>query len=220
VIFAAGCATSKTAVGGEGKDTASVSEEGRYEAVAAPAPEAEADAKPVSPVESPPPEASEPKSTVTLEDSVAVDAELRKPSGGKKRAPLPSSPPRESYRPSSAGVKAGAADDNLQFAAFLEFLEENKNLGLYNDISRRLIVSVSDAANLPLADARVAIYSGDKVLVARRTYADGRAMIFASEQAFPSDARLVIEAGGKKIRNRPGTDQGPSAPGKAGHQAA
>src|SRR5207302_1428013 len=73
--------------------------------------------------------------------------------------------------PVSAGVKAGAADDNLQFNAFLDFIAKSRQ-GLPHDVSHRVIVSVRDREGLPLADARVTASDGGRVLAERRTCAD------------------------------------------------
>lgn len=114
-----------------------------------------------------------------------VSGDLAKPDGEMKKLepepPLKSKPRGRRIRPSTAGVKAGSADDNMQFHAFLEFLGENGRLGLACDVSERIIVSVKDQAGLPLADALVTVWDGKKKLLARRTYADGRALISPSE---------------------------------------
>jgi hypothetical protein len=115
-----------------------------------------------------------------------VTGDLSKPEGEMKKPEPASAPePRPSksrrIRPSSAGVKAGSADDNMQFHAFLEFLDENGRLGLECDVFERIVVSVKDRAGLPLADALVTVWDGKKKLLQRRTYADGRALIFPSE---------------------------------------
>lgn len=121
------------------------------------------------------------------------------PAPGKAR---PRGAPK--HRPSSAGVKAGAADDNLQFNAFLTFLEEHANLGIACDVSERIVVAVRDKNGLPLADARVTVVDGEKTLVERRTYADGRCMVFPSQDPAlaAQSARLVVRRG-KAIARRP-----------------
>jgi hypothetical protein len=133
-----------------------------------------AEATPESPVASttrapgegePPP--SSPKKSKATTPAVGFRAEPARP------APAP--------RPVSGGVKAGFADDNLQFNAFLGFLDKNGHLALKSDVTHRSIVTVRDRDGLPLADAEVSISDGGRELLKRRTYADGRALIFASE---------------------------------------
>ena len=92
----------------------------------------------------------------------------------------PSAPSRPAA-PASGPVRAGSADDNLQFNAFLRFADDNASLGLRNDVSRRVIVRVTDKDGLPLPDAVVTASDRGKALVERRTYADGRTMLFPSE---------------------------------------
>ena len=80
--------------------------------------------------------------------------------------------------PASAGVKAGSADDNLQFNAFLAFLEKHGRQATTLDVSQRVVVTVRDRDGLPLPDAEVALQELGVNVVQRRTYADGRALIF------------------------------------------
>jgi Mg-chelatase subunit ChlD len=126
------------------------------------------------------------------------DTRRDKKTDSLKAEPRPGTPPPS--RPSSPGVKAGSADDNLQFNAFLAFLEANGRLGLAWDVSHRIIVSVSDRGGLPLADAKVSVVDGGSTLLERRTYADGRALVFPSEsQALGAQgAGLLVEYAGAK----------------------
>lgn len=131
-----------------------------------------------------------------------AEAKRDKTTGAEPPAPPRSAPP--GGRPASPGVKAGAADDNMQFGAFLKFLAENINLGLRADVSDRLIVSVRDRKGLPLADARVVARVGDRIVAERRTYADGRTLIFPSE--FPAlrtpEASFEVSFGERSTRVR------------------
>ena len=104
----------------------------------------------------------------------------------KKRREAPARPPP------SAGVTAGSADDNLQFNAFLRFLAKHRRRGRRIDISRRIIVSVSDEGGAPVANATVRVQDGSKILTERRTYADGRALVFASESRASSKPSVKL----------------------------
>lgn len=111
----------------------------------------------------------------------------------------PSAPSRPAP-PASGPVRAGSADDNLQFNAFLRFADENASLGLRNDVSRRVMVRVTDKDGLPLPDAVVSVTDRGKSLVERRTYADGRTMLFPSElpHLARQGTRLSVEWNGKR----------------------
>ena len=100
----------------------------------------------------------------------------------------------------SPGVKAGASDDNQQFNAFLKFLADNGERALPWDVSDRLIVAVRDRQGLPLPDARIQLRDGPRVLLDRVTYADGRALVFRSEdKAFQATSlKLGVQYGGKE----------------------
>ncbi len=82
--------------------------------------------------------------------------------------------------PPQPGVKAGAADDNLQFNAFLRFLEDNAGYGLPFDASSRRIIKVLDREGRPWPGARVELRRGSRTVAVRRTYADGRTLLFPS----------------------------------------
>jgi Mg-chelatase subunit ChlD len=131
--------------------------------------------------------------------------------GGKYRAPEKKSPRAEDVgassgsadRPSrsgSPGVKAGSADDNMQFNAFLAFLEKNVHLALKWDVSQRVIVAVKDRDGLPLADAEVTVLDGGKELARRRTYADGRTLLFPSESK-----GIGVQSATVRVRHRGGS---------------
>ena len=96
-------------------------------------------------------------------------------------SPAKPPPPPARSRARSGSLKAGSADDNLQFGAFLKFTKQHASLGLKCDVSDRVMVSVSDRKGLPLAGAQLTVVAGSETLLRRQTYADGRAMIFRSE---------------------------------------
>jgi hypothetical protein len=60
-----------------------------------------------------------------------------------------------------------------------------------------VVVWVRDRAGLPLADAKVSLVDAGGVLAARRTYSDGRALLFPSELKHPptQGARVRVEWG-------------------------
>jgi len=108
-----------------------------------------------------------------------------KPRARSSRESRPDRPARPTPRarrapPSTTGVKAGAHDDNMQFNAFLDFLDDNDAEGLRHDVSLRKIIRVTDETGLPLAGARVTAMDRGARLTQRTTYADGRAMLFPS----------------------------------------
>ena len=86
--------------------------------------------------------------------------------GGAVRPPRPS------------GVKAGAADDNLQFNAYLRFLDGNKGQGLPFDPSTRRVVSVRDKNDRPWPGVTIELREGGATRGRRMTYADGRTLLF------------------------------------------
>jgi len=95
--------------------------------------------------------------------------------------------------PRSPGVQAGSSDDNLAFNAFLQFLQKNGRRGLPDDILRRIIVEVRDAQGLPVFGASVVASDGEgHALERRRTYSDGRALVFPASDK----GTLRVEYGG------------------------
>ncbi len=121
----------------------------------------------------------------SLEDRLAGDHRL----GPRREAP-------------ASGLKAGAADDNLQFSAFLRFLAETEVPGPRRDLSERWIITVRDRNGAPVANAKLQAFDGEQLLVERTSYADGRALLFPSEhpQLRSPRARLVVRAGAEERR--------------------
>ena len=128
--------------------------------------------------------------------------------GADKPAPVPKTPPpvpeddslvpvestgelkrKRTTEPSRPGVKAGAADDNLQFNAFVQFLRENGRLGLPFDVEDRVVLQVNDREGRPLSGAKVRV-NGD---VRRTTYADGQTLLHLRRWGVSSEAKIVIE---------------------------
>ena len=96
----------------------------------------------------------------------------RKTTGRAPRRARPAAPPR------SPGVKAGAADDNVQFNAYLRFLSVNGHQGLDYPAHHRRVVRVVDADGRPWPGAEVDVLEGGERRAVRRTYADGRTVVF------------------------------------------
>jgi hypothetical protein len=105
--------------------------------------------------------------------------------------------PSDGGRRGLGAAKAGAADDNLAYGAFLDFVHQHGDLGRLRDLSERLIVSVRDRDGLPLAGARVVAWRGKEELVARTTYADGRTVLHPSAEPRlgSQDALLEVSLG-------------------------
>lgn len=151
--------------------------------------------EPAAPPEPPSAPASEPEKAPTrapskksslgdegVFDRVAEDVPDTKPrdttiAGGlesPRRRAVPPPPP-------ASGLKAGAADDNLQFGAFLDFVDSHRDAAYRSDLSDRVIVEVKDEKGLPMPGATVELRRGARALQRRRTYADGRALVYPSE---------------------------------------
>ncbi|MEQ8275835.1 MAG: VWA domain-containing protein [Deltaproteobacteria bacterium] len=95
--------------------------------------------------------------------------------------PAEPEPRRRRGPPKSPGVKAGASDDNLSYAAYLDFLEKHRHHGYHSDLSDRVIVEVQDQRGKPIPDVEVELRYGPGTLQRRRTYADGRTLLFPSD---------------------------------------
>ncbi len=85
--------------------------------------------------------------------------------------------------PATSGLKAGFADDNKQFGYFVNFLNRFKDKAQHYPINveERIILRVRDKNKKSLANADVQIYSGNELLCAGKTYADGSFLFFPSE---------------------------------------
>ncbi len=145
--------------------------------------------------------------------SRATGGDRKEDASGSVRAPepvmLPAPPraahdkltkpaPRRRAPPKSAGVKAGAFDDNLAFNAYLNFLDDNAGSTLVaHDVAGRIIVQVQDAQGRPVHDARVALVNQGARTQARRTYTDGRAMLFAGHR-INQGAQVVVSYGAER----------------------
>lgn len=117
---------------------------------------------------------------------------------GRPSAPPPPAPPAKAYAapPTSAGVKAGASDDNKQFNYYLGYLDRFKDLDAFKlDVSNRIVVRLADEQGKSLPNCSLEFKdAGGGTLAERRTYADGRAMFFPSEDARFSKQGLKLKA--------------------------
>ena len=82
--------------------------------------------------------------------------------------------------PRSSGLKAGYADDNRQFNYFVKFLKKYKSKVKHFalPIDERLWLTVADAHNRPVLNARIQVFENGKLLDMGRTYADGSFFIY------------------------------------------
>lgn len=157
---------------------------------------------PVAPRARPVPEVS-PPAPVAPEASSPKTREVEKVAGADEALEGLERDDRRDVRsrPVSSGLKAGAADDNLQFGAFFRFLMEHRNLGLWHDVSDRIVVRVRDQNDRPVAGARVTVLDGTRVIFRRTTYADGRVLIHRSESPVLArqGVRVEVEAFGTSV---------------------
>lgn len=132
----------------------------------------------------PPTESKKTKTVLDFSD-ITIEGDLVRPDAGRITSgdawagPVPSSKPRADPRPRprSSTVQAGAADDNLQYSAFLKFLDENARPQTRPDRGERLIVSVLDRAGLPVPGAQVELRDGQRT-TKKITFADGRTLLY------------------------------------------
>lgn len=82
--------------------------------------------------------------------------------------------------PRSSGLKAGYADDNRQFNYFVKFLRKYKSKVKHFalPIDERIWLTVVDANNRPVLNARVQVFEDGKLLDVGKTYADGSFFIY------------------------------------------
>jgi hypothetical protein len=100
-------------------------------------------------------------------------------------------------KPISPGVKAGWEDDNKQFNYFLNFLEKYKYVESYKiDISGRVIFTVKDIDGKPIANCLLTIKDNKgNYQTKRKTYANGQAMFFTSENSISYNQNRKQSAG-------------------------
>lgn len=149
----------------------------------------------------PPPSAAPAEAPRFLGPGGAVAPRLRTPSDTP--TPVP-----------QAALKAGATDDNVEFAKFLTFLaswSDRPDTAASMDpldVSERRFVAVTDAAGSPWpgAEVRVLDEARDAVVWEARTYGDGRAPFYprAAAGLAPGAKAPPVPAGGWLVEVRAG----------------
>jgi hypothetical protein len=119
-------------------------------------------------------------------------------------APQPTPPPTEGEpraQGQQAPLKAGERDDNDQFAAYLDYLRgyagPTTNIRPV-DVNERYLITVRDADQRPVLDARVRIFDGQQLLFDGRTYAGGETLFLPRVLGISDNAgtlRVVAEQG-------------------------
>jgi len=96
--------------------------------------------------------------------------------------------------PASPGVKAGFHDDNVEFGAFLDFMDKYlRQVPVFIDVTNRVIVQVRDRQGKPASWAQLEVKGQGGATLAKRTaYADGRAMFFPSENQENGKATVEV----------------------------
>ncbi len=78
-----------------------------------------------------------------------------------------------------SALKAGEIDDNDNWDDYLEFLQSYQGPPVHKlDVSKRHIITIRNADDQPVPDARVTVSSDNNTLFQGRTYADGRFIFF------------------------------------------
>lgn len=117
---------------------------------------------------------------------------------GDGAAPPAVAPPAhqtpQSTPPAASAVMAGWADDNAQYNYYLRYLDQFSNVRARKlDVSDRVMFTALDKGGRSLHGCEIAVKDPRGVTLAfRRTYADGRAMLFPHE--LPGAPRLKVEA--------------------------
>lgn len=82
----------------------------------------------------------------------------------------------------ASGLKAGFADDNMQFGYFINFLEQYGDVPHFElPVQERIIIAVADASGKSVPNAEVAVWYGQDKLVEGLTLADGTYQFNPSE---------------------------------------
>jgi hypothetical protein len=79
-------------------------------------------------------------------------------------------------------LNAGSIDDNANFDDYLlyrrNFLQRNPEFAYDVDVTMRQIITVTDSAGFPIANAIVRLFVDDELVWQATTYADGRTLFF------------------------------------------
>lgn len=125
----------------------------------------------------------------------------------------PAAAPAAKAAPAAAsGLQAGFADDNKQFNYFVGFLAEYgaRTPHLPIPIQERIVVSVTDGTEKPVANALVTVSASTGKLAAGKTAADGTFLFFPSEHAaslssysvavsaMGQETAVAVERGGRR----------------------
>ena len=79
----------------------------------------------------------------------------------------------------AVALKAGAVDDNAEFAAYEAYLKNYRgDIVLPLDVSEHYVLTVTDGQQRPVLDAIVRVSNGDQVVFKGRTYAGGKVIVF------------------------------------------
>lgn len=82
-----------------------------------------------------------------------------------------------------SGLKAGFADDNKQFNYYINFIEKYKSQVQFYpiNIEERIILRLKESGGKSVPNAKVEIFSGNKLVETGKTYADGSFLFYPSE---------------------------------------
>ncbi len=99
-------------------------------------------------------------------------------------------------------LKAGEIDDNGDFATYLDYLRSYSGAPAHPvDVSERYILTVTDARQQPVLDARVRLFDGQQQIFEGRTYAGGKTIVFPRALGISENAarlRVLIEKGNSR----------------------
>lgn len=140
---------------------------------------------------------------------------------GEKSRPAPHDPYANLRlpKPNVPVLKGGVQDDNRDFGSFLAFLKRTPAPeAIKMDLAERVVIDVTDRDGLPLTNADVRIYDGNRMIHKARTYSDGRTLLHPGvvgvsqgTQAFrvqvlpPPGARSSDKTQGRMYHGRQGT---------------
>ncbi|GAB4168202.1 MAG: hypothetical protein Fur005_29520 [Roseiflexaceae bacterium] len=96
-------------------------------------------------------------------------------------------------------LRAGEVDDNLDFAAYQNYLAGYFEGGVAKvDVTERLIITVVNEQQQPVINANVAVFAGDTPVFEALTYAGGRTIMFPRALGLSDnqrDLRVMISKG-------------------------
>lgn len=101
--------------------------------------------------------------------------------------------------PTESGLSAGYSDDNLEFGAYLRFLEEYADAAPHIpiDVRERIVFTVIDSEGLPVSNATVTVNAGGRELVRGTTYSDGSFLFFPAEYGQQGSYDVEVEYRGR-----------------------